>query len=205
LTIDSYVCKVAFNVIKSPNNFIILGQNWLEFYNPKIDWKGRKLIFEYGHSTIEQATFESCSQGKNQKIINLRKEVKVRKNQSKFGIKGIRPLIVGARAFLRATKEGTSFAIYATPIKEDCKSSVKLPTQYEDFIDIFEKKKLTCYQIIDLMIVLLICNMELSLLLDQFIIYQKMNLLNYVSILTKTLVKNLFDTQSHQLGHLYYL
>jgi hypothetical protein len=37
LTIDSYVCKVAFNVIKSPNNFIILGQNWLEFYNPKID------------------------------------------------------------------------------------------------------------------------------------------------------------------------
>jgi hypothetical protein len=27
LTIDSYVCKVAFNVIKSPNNFIILGQN----------------------------------------------------------------------------------------------------------------------------------------------------------------------------------
>jgi hypothetical protein len=34
-TIDNYVCKVVFNVIKSTNNFIILGQNWLEFYNPK--------------------------------------------------------------------------------------------------------------------------------------------------------------------------
>lgn len=37
LYIDNYVCKVASNVIKSPKNYIILGQNWLEFYNLKIN------------------------------------------------------------------------------------------------------------------------------------------------------------------------
>lgn len=37
LAIGSFICKLAFNVIKSPNNFIILSQTWLEFYNPKID------------------------------------------------------------------------------------------------------------------------------------------------------------------------
>lgn len=84
LTIDGYGCKVVFNVIKSPNNFIILGQNWLEFYNPKIDWRKRKLILEHDHGTIEQATFENYSQGRHKKSINMRTEVKARKNHKKF-------------------------------------------------------------------------------------------------------------------------
>ena len=48
---------------------------------------------------------------------------------------------MGARALLQATKEGTSFAMYATSIKKDYKLYTKLPIQYEDFIDVFEKKK----------------------------------------------------------------
>lgn len=141
LSINSFMCKVSFNLIKSPNNFIILGQNWLEFYNPKIDWKRRTLVLEHDHDTIEHSTFEYCIQDKQQNTINMGKEIKGRKNNRKFSKRNIKPLIVGARAFIRAAKVGTSFAIYATPIKEDCKSGVELPVQYEDFTDVFEKKK----------------------------------------------------------------
>jgi hypothetical protein len=45
INLDNFICKVAFNIIKSPNNPIILCQNWLEVYNPKIDWQNKKLTF----------------------------------------------------------------------------------------------------------------------------------------------------------------
>ena len=67
LLIDSYVCKVAFNVIKSPHKFVILGQNQLEFYNPKINQKERKLTFGHSHSAIEQVTIENGTKVKPKK------------------------------------------------------------------------------------------------------------------------------------------
>lgn len=41
--VDNCVSKVAFNVIKSPNNPIVLGQNWLEFHNLGVDWQEKNL------------------------------------------------------------------------------------------------------------------------------------------------------------------
>jgi hypothetical protein len=86
--------------------------------------------------------------------------------------------MVGAQAFMHATKQGTSFAIYAIKIQENSKPCTRIPIQYQDFMNVFEKKMLIYSQSIDHMIVILIYKKELNLHLDQFTIYQKMNLDN---------------------------
>ena len=53
INLDNFICKVAFNIIKLPNNPIILGQNWLEVYNPKIDWQNKKLTFSKPTNIVE--------------------------------------------------------------------------------------------------------------------------------------------------------
>ena len=53
----------------------------------------------------------------------------------------MRPLFVGAKAFIRATKQSTPFVIYAAPAGKPTNQPMSLlPTQYEDFKDVFEKK-----------------------------------------------------------------
>ena len=47
---------------------------------------------------------------------------------------------MGARAFIRAAKKGTKFAIYATPITESIKELEALLTHYKYYQDVFEKK-----------------------------------------------------------------
>ena len=41
---------------------------------------------------------------------------------------------------MHVVKEGTPFAIYATPIGDAQKTSSGIPSQYQDFQDVFEKK-----------------------------------------------------------------
>jgi hypothetical protein len=36
---------IAFNVIKSPSNLVVLGLSWLDKYNPVINQKIRRLVF----------------------------------------------------------------------------------------------------------------------------------------------------------------
>ena len=45
VTIDDHDSYIAFNIIRSPSNPVILGLSWLEKYNPRIDWNLRKLGF----------------------------------------------------------------------------------------------------------------------------------------------------------------
>jgi hypothetical protein len=45
LNIEDCSWKVVFNVMHNPKYPIILGQNWLEFSNPYIDWRNQKLKF----------------------------------------------------------------------------------------------------------------------------------------------------------------
>ena len=52
------------------------------------------------------------------------------------------PLVVGAKVFMQATKKGTTFAIYATPITESVKGFKTLPTHYKEYQDVFEKKNI---------------------------------------------------------------
>ena len=51
-----------------------------------------------------------------------------------------KPLFIGARAFIRSSKEGTPFVIYATPTRGETISTASIPEQYKDFQDVFQKK-----------------------------------------------------------------
>jgi len=116
IVIKDHTSIVTFNVIKSPSNPIILELSWLEKYNPQIDWKSRNL--DFSSSSIQN----SISQVETYKP-----------NISK-------PLLVGTRAFVHIAKEGTPFAIYATSIGDAEKTSSGIPSRYQDFQDVFEKK-----------------------------------------------------------------
>jgi len=48
--------------------------------------------------------------------------------------------MVGARAFMRAAKNGNMFAIYAIPTSQPIQEPTKLPAKYEEYRDVFEKK-----------------------------------------------------------------
>ncbi|OAE21268.1 hypothetical protein AXG93_868s1050 [Marchantia polymorpha subsp. ruderalis] len=48
--------------------------------------------------------------------------------------------MVDARACMKAAKNERAFAIYAIPTFEPVQGSTKLPTQYEEYRDVFEKK-----------------------------------------------------------------
>jgi len=104
--------RIIFNIIKTPSNTVILGLSWLEQYNPSIDWKLRTMTF-------------------------LKKQSKSQSNRRpKVG----KPLFIGARAFVRSSKEGAPFVIYAAPISAEKSSTASIPEQYKDFEDVFQKK-----------------------------------------------------------------
>jgi hypothetical protein len=128
ISLDNFICKVAFNIIKLPNNPIILGQNWLEVYNPKIDWQNKKLEFSKPTNSVK-ASFKNESKSKiekenfenNQWQCQDKKYPIKGKKQKRGGNETInfkKPPMVGAQAFMRAAKQRTSLAIYAIPIQE---------------------------------------------------------------------------------------
>jgi len=49
-------------------------------------------------------------------------------------------LFIGARTFMKAAKQVTSFAIYATSTSKQGTTITKILKQYKEFQDIFEKK-----------------------------------------------------------------
>ena len=50
------------------------------------------------------------------------------------------PLFLGARAFVRSSKEDTPFVIYITPTSGEKTSTTSIPEQYKEFKDVFQKK-----------------------------------------------------------------
>ena len=70
--------------------------------------------------------------------------VSYKKNQSnsKFvdRLRTKKSLLIKARAFVRTSKEGSSFVIYATPTSGETILSASIPEQYKDFQDVFQKK-----------------------------------------------------------------
>jgi len=107
------------------------------------------------------------------------------------------PLIVGARAFMRAAKNGNVFAIYATPTREPVQGLTKLPTQYDGYRDVFEKKTPIRFPNIDLMIVVSNFKKVRNPHLVQSIAFPRTNLRHCESILMKISQRTSFDTPSH--------
>ena len=51
-----------------------------------------------------------------------------------------KPLFIGARAFVRSSKDVKPFVIYATPTSGKRISTISIPEQYKVFQDVFQKK-----------------------------------------------------------------
>lgn len=88
IELEGHNSFLVFNVIKTPTNSVILGLSWLQRYNPDIDWENLRI--KSFRSNILPSPF-------------------------KPKVQRLKPLFVGARAFMRAAKYSTPFAIYATP------------------------------------------------------------------------------------------
>ncbi len=109
------------------------------------------------------------------------------------------PLMVGARAFMRAAKNGNMFAIYAIPTSQPIQKPTKLPAKYEEYRDVFEKKNtntLPQHRPYD-------CGIELQedaqLPLVQSIVSPITNLLHYEITLMKISRRTSFNIPSHLL------
>ena len=122
VTFEGHSSQIIFNVIRTPSNPVILGLSWLEKYNPSVDWKLRKMTFPF--------PLEHPDSNPVRKPVSKR----VRKSRMK------KPLFIGARAFVRSSKEGTPFVIYAAPTSEEKTLAASIPEQYKDFEDVFLKK-----------------------------------------------------------------
>ena len=125
IILEGHRSTIVFNIISSPSNPLVLGLSWLEMVNPEIDWKKRELVYRTvaSHNPVERPR----NNPKSCPYQVQASEVKV-------------PLMVGARAFMRAAKDGNMFAIYAIPLPLPAQGPAKLPAQYEEFRDVFEKK-----------------------------------------------------------------
>jgi hypothetical protein len=56
---------IAFNVIKSPSNLLVLGLSWLHKYNLAIDWKTRRLAFQPNIISIQESGNKKTSSTPN--------------------------------------------------------------------------------------------------------------------------------------------
>ena len=109
---ENHSSFVIFNIIRTPSNPVVFGLSWLEKHNPSIDWRLRKMTFPIDHSESKP----------------------IRRSRTK------KPLFLGARAFVRSSKQGTPFIIYATPTSGEKTSTTSIPEQYKEFEDVFQKK-----------------------------------------------------------------
>jgi hypothetical protein len=109
--------SIVYNIIRTPSAPVILRLSWLERYNPYIDWKSQNLEFPVTPSLVERTS-------------------KPLTKKPLF----IKPFFTGARAFIRAAKISTPFAIYVVPASGETTTSTNIPTQYKEFQDVFEKK-----------------------------------------------------------------
>ncbi len=93
--------------------------------NPDIDWKKQKLTYRTIVSHISSRDPRNVP------------------NPCPYQVEGSAvkvPLMVDARAFIRAAKNGNMFAIYAIPTSQPVQKPTKLPAEYEEYRNVFEKK-----------------------------------------------------------------
>ena len=126
--IDQHQSTAVINVIKSPSNPVILGLSWLDRYNPDINWKKRKVEFK-----LEK--LESPDMQKLEYPSHLKPKVYQSIVTPKKSI-----LMIEARAFIKAAKQGATYMIYANSIMESNEKSSGLPDRSKEYQDVFEKK-----------------------------------------------------------------
>lgn len=111
VAMEGHSSRIMFNIINSPSHPVVFGISWLETYNPDIDWFSRTISFSRKPQQPEECQRTTSS----------------------------KPLLVGAKAFMKMAKENTPLIIYATPIQEETPPTT-IPERYKQFQDVFEKK-----------------------------------------------------------------
>jgi hypothetical protein len=131
ITIDFHTNKVIFNVISSPKKFVIIKLSWFALHNPRMYWHTKSLHFETPqHEALECETLIRSMQNLQQKkdLGGTRKP------------RYPKPLFVGAKAFMKDTKTGNAFFIYVLPSPDVEPHPHEIPSQYQEFKNVFEKK-----------------------------------------------------------------
>ena len=126
--IDQHRSTIVFNVIKSPSNPVNLGLSWLDRYNPDIDWKKQKVEFKL--EKIESPNMQKLESPSHLKLKVYQSIVTPKKLI----------LMIGARAFVKAARQGATYMIYANSIIESNEKSSGLLDRYKEYQDVFEKK-----------------------------------------------------------------
>ncbi len=125
IILEGHRSTIVFNIINSPSNPLVLGLSWLEMINTDIDWKKRKLTYRTIVSHISSRHPRNVPNPCPYQVQGSTIEVL---------------LMVSARAFMRAAKNGNMFAIYAISTSQPVQEPTKLPAEYEEYRDVFEKK-----------------------------------------------------------------
>jgi hypothetical protein len=98
--------SIVFNIIRTPLALVIFGLSWLERYNPQIDWRSWN---------IEFLVIPSLAKHTNKPLTTKKPPF-------------IKLLFIRARAFMRAAKKDTPFAIYATSTSGKMTTSTNIST-----------------------------------------------------------------------------
>jgi hypothetical protein len=122
IVIEGHHNIIAFNILKSPINLVVLGLFWLNIYNLAFNWKTQRLTFQPSIASIQESGYGETSSVPGHHEFNSH-HGEISKTQV--------PLIVGARAFTQAVKKRMIFIIYATPIIESVKGLEALSTHYK--------------------------------------------------------------------------
>jgi hypothetical protein len=88
---EGHYSIIAFNIIKSPSNPVVIGLSWLNKYNPAIDWKIQRLIFQPRIVSIQKSSYkETSSYHGHQQLKSFHGKISTTQIT----------LVVGARAFM---------------------------------------------------------------------------------------------------------
>ncbi len=158
--------------------------------NPDIDWKKRKLTYR---------TIVSHISSRHPKNVPNPCPYQVQGSVVKV------PLMVGAQAFMKATKNGNMFAIYVISTSQLVQEPTKLPIEYEEYRECLRRRTLIHFFNIDLMIVASNSKKVRNLPLVQSTASPKTSLPHCEITLMKISRRTSFDIPTHLLELLSYL
>jgi hypothetical protein len=121
ITIDMHISKVAFYVISSTTNPIVIGLSWFILHNPQVDWHIRNLHFDVLHKISL-----NCEKPTSKNVINEGKDYHLDESCTKFSkcnkclgntqdVKSSKVLVIGTRTFMQVAKKRKAFLIYVLP------------------------------------------------------------------------------------------
>jgi hypothetical protein len=110
IVIEGHHNIIAFNILKSPINLVVLGLFWLNIYNLAFNWKTQRLTFQPSIASIQEPGYGETSSVPGHHEFNSHH---------------------GEISKTQAVKKRMIFIIYATPIIESVKGLEALSTHYK--------------------------------------------------------------------------